>query len=421
MPDNKDDIKRYLTGEMTGAERHDFEKKVLTDPFLADALEGAEHLNENDFLKDVQNLDSSITKRSKKSTSVFSWSLRIAAGVAVLIISGYYIWNLTQSIDETSPIALKEIPLTESPEGEKDSIFDTKSKNEESTEAASSQPQKQDAPEETDKSSSSQPIAKAGKKEVSENPQGLPSNHIAAIHEDAESKISVPAAEGKRMEALTEKSASDNMPKAALMVKSAVTTSAITGKVTSRDDGYVLPGVNVTIKGTTIGTITDVQGNYRIETTQENPTLVFSFIGLQSTEVQAMVGEELDVELSPDITQLSEVVVVGYGSQSESTTPTVDLAHPVNGYRSFNQYLQKNVLYPEEAKQNKTEGRVTVEFFVETDGSLTGFTVIRGIGDRCDEELIRLIREGPTWVPTKKEGIPTRDKARVRLKFELPK
>jgi TonB family protein len=97
------------------------------------------------------------------------------------------------------------------------------------------------------------------------------------------------------------------------------------------------------------------------------------------------------------------------------------LAYPENGNRAFRQYLEKNIAYPEEAKARKIEGRVTVDFFVEPDGSVTGFTIIRGIGGGCDEELIRLIKEGPKWIPTKRDNTPVRDKVRVRLKFELPK
>jgi protein TonB len=50
---------------------------------------------------------------------------------------------------------------------------------------------------------------------------------------------------------------------------------------------------------------------------------------------------------------------------------------------------------------------------------LTNFIILRGIGGGCDEELIRLIKEGPKWIPTKKDNVPVQDKAKVRLKFEL--
>jgi TonB family protein len=196
----------------------------------------------------------------------------------------------------------------------------------------------------------------------------------------------------------------------------------IRGKVTSADDGSPLPGINVIVKGTSIGTATDVDGSYQIATDVTNPVLVYTFIGMQTTEVDVGTRSEVDVSMSVDVTQLSEVVVTGYGTQrsDDSYTPTIELAYPENGNRAFRQYLEKNIAYPEEAKAQKIEGRVTVDFFVEPDGTLTGFTIIRGIGGGCDEELIRLIKEGPKWIPTKRDNTPVRDKVRVRLKFELP-
>jgi outer membrane biosynthesis protein TonB len=63
---------------------------------------------------------------------------------------------------------------------------------------------------------------------------------------------------------------------------------------------------------------------------------------------------------------------------------------------------------------------VTVAFTIEPSGDLTDFRVIRGLGYGCDEEVIRLIREGPRWKPTKRNDEPVRGKARVKLKFDLP-
>jgi TonB family protein len=176
------------------------------------------------------------------------------------------------------------------------------------------------------------------------------------------------------------------------------------------------------IKGSTIGTVSDENGNYQIESPGETPTLVFNFIGYTSTEVDAEARSEVNVQLNTDVAQLSEVVVIGYASPSAGqVTPTLHLAHPETGNRVFRQYLESNIIYPDAARENKIEGRVTVEFYIETDGRLTGFTVVRGIGSGCDEELIRLIREGPKWIPTLRDSVPVRDKARVRLKFNLPK
>ncbi len=89
----------------------------------------------------------------------------------------------------------------------------------------------------------------------------------------------------------------------------------ITGRVTSSEDGSAAPGVSVVVKGTTIGTATDSEGKYSLSAPQNSSTLVFSFIGFKTTEVEIANRTVVDLPLDPEITQLSEVVVVGYGTQ----------------------------------------------------------------------------------------------------------
>jgi TonB-linked SusC/RagA family outer membrane protein len=84
--------------------------------------------------------------------------------------------------------------------------------------------------------------------------------------------------------------------------------------------GSGMPGVNVLLKGSSIGTTTDADGRYALSiasASASNAVLVFSFIGYQSQEVAVGSRSTIDVTLEPDITQLSEVIVVGYGTQEK--------------------------------------------------------------------------------------------------------
>jgi TonB-dependent SusC/RagA subfamily outer membrane receptor len=87
----------------------------------------------------------------------------------------------------------------------------------------------------------------------------------------------------------------------------------IAGRLTT-SEGDVLPGVNVMVKGTSRGTVTDVGGYYSIEAGKDD-VLIFSFVGYSSAEVKAGRKNVVDVSMEPDVMQLSEVVVVGYGTQ----------------------------------------------------------------------------------------------------------
>jgi TonB-dependent starch-binding outer membrane protein SusC len=91
----------------------------------------------------------------------------------------------------------------------------------------------------------------------------------------------------------------------------------VSGKVTSSEDGSPLPGVNVVVKGTTIGTSTDSNGNYSIEISGLQNVLVFTFIGLQTQEVQIGSRTQIDVSMQSDVAQLTEVIVTGYREESK--------------------------------------------------------------------------------------------------------
>ena len=88
----------------------------------------------------------------------------------------------------------------------------------------------------------------------------------------------------------------------------------VTGKVVSQDDATPIPGVNVVIKNTSIGTTTDVGGNYTLSA-PEDATLVFSFIGFQTVEVPVNSRGVIDVSLAGDTQTLEELVVTGYSTQ----------------------------------------------------------------------------------------------------------
>ena len=87
----------------------------------------------------------------------------------------------------------------------------------------------------------------------------------------------------------------------------------IKGKVTSAEDGTTIPGVNVVVKGTTTGTVTDINGDYTLSAPSSGAVLVFSFVGFRTQEVAASDLATVDVRLVSDVTQLGEVVVTGYG------------------------------------------------------------------------------------------------------------
>lgn len=92
----------------------------------------------------------------------------------------------------------------------------------------------------------------------------------------------------------------------------------VAGTITDKNNGAPLPGANVYIKGTTTGTVSDVEGKYTIEVPQAGSLLVFSFIGYETIEEKIEASGTLNVSLIPKSIGLNETVVIGYGIQKKS-------------------------------------------------------------------------------------------------------
>jgi len=86
MSDDKNDIARYLNNEMTSGERHQFEKRMLNDPFLAEAVEGAASIPPEEFHEDVRSLSQQL--RDQRDNA-WGMTLRIAAGVVLVFVVGW--------------------------------------------------------------------------------------------------------------------------------------------------------------------------------------------------------------------------------------------------------------------------------------------------------------------------------------------
>jgi len=93
-------------------------------------------------------------------------------------------------------------------------------------------------------------------------------------------------------------------------------------------------------------------------------------------------------------------------------------AYP-GGDEAMQAFIKENITYPEEAKNNKEQGRVFVKFFVEKDGSITEISIVRGVSPSLDAEAIRIIELMPKWIPGEQFGRPVRFHVVVPIAFKL--
>ena len=446
MRNRKYDIERYLRGELSPAEMHALEKEALNDPFLAEALEGVEQAGSDNFLYDLHQINRSVrnrmrkkSRRTGKSVRMWGWTTAIAASIFLIAVSGFLVVSLLrdqaarQQAENAQPDPLPDTTAT------KDTLTIT---------LPAERPVVKQKRDGLRVDQTQNPLAQAeigtGAAEVPEaNP--APENERAlesAVVEEAEVEVA------RRSEAAREQSevsedervnvaeadkttAVESASKAAELRRATVESKKTASAETSDDalsvigkvvdsSGQPLPGVNVMIKGTNTGTVTNVDGDFQLSLSGDSRSVVFAFIGFETQEV-VVLQPVLNVTMKEDVTSLSEVVVTGYStSGSDYSNTTFRFAEPDGGREKFRDYLSKAVRYPSEAIEKKTEGRVTVRFTVGANGELNDFEILKGIGSGCEEELIRAIKEGPAWKARARGNTPVADKVRVRYKFELP-
>jgi TonB family protein len=419
-----------------------------------DALEGGESIHPDELSNDLKNLQQRLNERIGKKTKVvpmWVWPARIAAGLAFLVISTFIIIQLRQNSSRQEQLAQTEeakpkpsepaaagpvatdSPATSSPTNsdeffalkqteEKPKFVSPKSlarENQAETSTYSYATTEQSVNQEPLPAIADQPVVSKAEPSLDSLLQG----RVAGV--EVQQQNNAPAVEQRDdirsngfIAGETEKKKESTLP----LARTAKPYRIISGNVTT-EDGVGLPGVNVMIKGSSTGTVSDAGGNYQLKVDDQNPSLTFSFIGMESKEVEAGDASELNVQMDPDISQLSEVVVVGYGAQPKDSAEytTLEFATPYGGRTAYKQYLEKNLSYPQQALANKVEGRVTVQFTIQPTGQLTDFKVLKGLGFGCEEEVIRLIKQGPKWNPTRRDTQPITDKVKVRMRFRMPK
>ena len=176
----------------------------------------------------------------------------------------------------------------------------------------------------------------------------------------------------------------------------------ISGTVTGEESGEALPGVNVIVKGTTQGTVTDIEGNYTISVAAGAETLSFSFIGYETQEVPINGQSQINATLTSDTQQLSEVVVTALGIEREERSLGYSVQE-VQG-EDLNKVNETNVV-------NSLQGRVSGVQINGNQGGLGGSSriLIRGANSVAGQNQPLFVVDG---VPLDNSNFNTTDQQR---------
>ena len=177
----------------------------------------------------------------------------------------------------------------------------------------------------------------------------------------------------------------------------------VTGIITDSQN-KPLPGVTVLVNNTKRGTITDTNGQFRLDSLGQHAQLTATYIGFQQKIVSVSDLAKGPLQLQEDLGSLSEVVVTGYNTQKKKATQPASLSAsspagtvPMPTTGSFDEFVLKNRQLPPEATANTIHGQVVVRFKVQKGTSIRRIQIKRSLGHGLDEEALRLIRTYPNW------------------------
>ena len=195
-------------------------------------------------------------------------------------------------------------------------------------------------------------------------------------------------------------------------------------------------GASVLIKGTTMGTLTDMDGKFTLSV-KKGDVIQVSFVGYQTQSVVVKDESPLTILMRDDVQPMEEMVVVGQTPKEEVKYTKVEVEETEEpqekvifqvveempefpgGMGEAMKFLAKNIKYPVAAQQAKIEGRVIVQFVVERDGSISDIHTVRSVSPELDAEAIRVVSLMPKWKPGKQRGKAVAVKYTMPIMFRL--
>lgn len=344
------DIERYHSGGLSAAERHALERAALNDPFLADALEGyAFTQTPSQDLNVLQQKLQLRIEKDKQRRSVFylaNW-MKVAAMFVLFAGAGWIVFQLFNPKEKA--LAAKQAAPAAAPSLTTEYKTDSTTVTSDApltTQAPSVEPQKE--LEQKKKSRGNSLVVNEPRKEAAPS---LPSLATA------------PKTDSAQANALGRAQRQGQLNEVVVATKPATDGA-------DKKSGYVSPS-------------TDTIRNFNVT--------------LRRNELPA-----------------SETVVLNNKAKANRSAPkmniVVDTLEPAEGWTNFDDYIANHLKAHDERKTKNAAGEVELSFDINKEGEAVNIAVTKSLCDKCDEEAIRLLKEGPKWKKNKKKG-------KVKIKF----
>ena len=402
----------YIRGLRKGKEAHRLEKESMQDPFLADAMDGYNQVEGNHEQR-IEKLRMQVSAHSakKKNTYAITWSIA-ACLIIGFGISSYFLFLKKSMTDEvfiaeesvSTKLAEPAAPLTPAIPA---------------TPTVPATPQKEIALATTKVKTDSTPVSEITARQANKK------DMIAKIQATSQPQQGTPVATVPVMEEISEETAalqevvatmdtfeseSDKKMKLAKVATILPQNNMIKGRVTD-EKGEPLIGASVTYKGTNIGTITNMNGEFSLVKKDDKKRLTAEYIGYDPVEIRVDTSRTMLIAMNENKQALNEVVVVGYGAKKNKKSTTLGsdakvkeqaekeiTPQPAIGKRNYQKYLKENIVRPTDEKCAQVKGKVVLTFLVNKEGRPFYIKVKESLCESADKEAIRLIQEGPDWI-----------------------
>ena len=411
-----EDIRRYLEARMPEGEMHALEKAALDDPFLADAIEGMQHLMQahgrESLEGSMQELQNRLLERlagNKKSVRKMvlpAWA-RSAAAIGILFGIG---WLADHFLLKTKPVHQNIAKSNESVSDSNDAmrhaekpITDSISKPaiQEVHKKSGNQSGKKDTPHHDDLSAAppKKPVQPVLSKAEPETGKSIPDEPAATLKKEKAPEVSDKISREEEI-------APSAKPLAAASV---APDSHLFKGVVIDANSMPVQGATITLSNSNKKTKTNDRGEFALEVGSDGQLVHMEVNAIGYTQRSFSIDKNgLDrkiITLEPDSSSLKEVVVSDYHAnqireskidERNSADINATLAAPSNGWNAFYEWLNKN------KKINKSDsvlkGTEIISFQVDRKGALSSFRSEQSISKAHLAEAIRLIREGPVWI-----------------------
>lgn len=376
------DIERYHAGQMPAHEMHALEKAALDDPFLADAVEGYQFSATP--AADLQSIRERLFEKQDENKRRTVWMvpqwLKVAA--ILLVLAGGTWLALSGLQQDNDSLAIQEKPeeLTRFNETKPDSVasktdparpdnqvFSNTNQGNEPAEAAPAKPARNAvAARKTKKPEARQPaaIALTPTVDVTASTQPILNNDSILLNRVAMNDRNNAERSNAKVRGIENRNAD------------------------MRNRSMPMPENNNQVR--------NQDGYYR------NPPDTAAVIAMGTDRKSiADTSQQINIVMQPAKDEVAEVVVLGNSRKAKEgmmRRVVVDSLEPAEGWASFDDYIASNIKEPEEIRYKKLPGgEVELSFDVNRKGEPVNIAVVKSLCTKCDEEAIRLLKEGPKW------------------------